>query len=67
VSNNVLKYGQSIAPAREVEVLREQLELGPLPYARPKHAKNLNEIQHIIKATDYDRLIGLDIVVKEDD
>ena len=67
VSNNVLKYGQSISPAREVEVLREQLELGPLPYARPKHTKNLNEIQHIIKATDYDRLIGISIVPKEEE
>jgi heterodisulfide reductase subunit C len=61
VSTNVLRYGQSIAPAREVEVLREQLELGPLSYSMPKHVKNLNEIRHILKATDYDRLIGLTV------
>ena len=48
-------------------MLREQLELGPLPYARPKHVKNLNEIQHIIKTTDYDRLIKMRISSKEDE
>ena len=67
VSMNVLKYGQSIAPVREVEVLREQLELGPLSYAKPKHVKNINEIQHIIRATNYDKLIGISIEPKEGD
>ena len=67
VSTNVLKYGQSIAPVREVEVLREQLELGPLSYAKPKHAKNINEIQHIIRTTGYDKLIGLDLEKLEGD
>jgi heterodisulfide reductase subunit C len=67
VSKNVLKYGQSISPSREVEVLREQLELGPLPYARPKHIKNINEIQHIIKATNYDELIHISIRPQEDE
>ena len=32
-----------------------------------KHIKNLNEIQHIIKATDYDRLIGISVTTKEGD
>jgi len=67
VSTNVLRYGQSIAPVREVEVLREQLELGPLSYAKPKHLKNINEIQHIIKATDFDRLIGISVEQKGGD
>jgi heterodisulfide reductase subunit C len=67
VTNNVLKYGQSIAPSREVEVLREQLELGPLPYARPKHSKNITEIQHIIRATDFDELIKIRTKPEEDE
>lgn len=67
VSKNVLKYGQSISPSREVEVLREQLELGPLPYARPKHSKNITEIQHIIRATNYDELIHISSRPEEDE
>ncbi len=65
VSGNVVKYGQSIKPAREVEVLREQLELGPINYEKPKFVKTLNEIQYIMKATKYDELIGIDIDGKE--
>jgi heterodisulfide reductase subunit C len=59
VSQNVLKYGQSVAPAKEVEVLRGQLELPPLAYARPKYAKVVDELEYIINATGYDKLIGL--------
>lgn len=61
VSKNIVAYGQSVKPAREVEVLREQLELGPLPYSKPKYAKVMHEIRYIIKATDYDKLIGFDV------
>jgi heterodisulfide reductase subunit C len=61
VSGNVVRYGQSIKPAREVEVLREQLELGPINYEKPKFVKTLNEIQYIIRTTKYDKLIGLDM------
>lgn len=57
VSKNVMMYGQSVAPAREVEVLREQLQLPPLNYARPKYAKVINEIATIVRAMDYDKLV----------
>ena len=65
VSGNVVRYGQSIKPSREVEVLREQLELGPINYDKPKYVKTLNEIQLIMRTTGYDELIGLEIDEKE--
>lgn len=61
VTVNVLQYGQSVAPAREVEVLREQLELGPLNYAKPKYVKSINEVQYIIRAMGYDKLVHVKI------
>ena len=64
VSGNVLRYGQSITPSKEVEVLREQLDLGPLAYSRPRYVKNINEVRNIIKATGYDKLVGITIEVE---
>jgi heterodisulfide reductase subunit C len=57
VTRNVRQYGQSVAPAREVEVLRVQLELGPLSYAKPRYTKTINEVQYIMRVTGYDKLV----------
>lgn len=65
VSTNVVRYGQSIKPAKEVQVLREQLDLGPINYTKPKFAKTLNEIQYIMRTTQYDKLLGIDMEGKE--
>lgn len=61
VTVNVMQYGQSVAPAREVEVLREQLELGPLSYSKPRYVKSINEVQYIIRAMGYDKLVKVSI------
>jgi heterodisulfide reductase subunit C len=57
VTRNVRQYGQSVAPASEVEVLRVQLELGPLSYAKPRYSKTINEVQYIMRVMGYDRLV----------
>ena len=57
VTRNVRQYGQSVAPASEVEVLRVQLELGPLSYAKPRYSKTINEVQYIMRVMGYDKLV----------
>jgi len=63
-ATNLVKYGQSVKPDEEINKIRSELGIGQTPSANPEYKKVLREINVIIMATKYDRLIGIEGEVK---
>jgi len=63
-ATNLVKYGQSVKPDEEINKIRSELGIGQTPSANPEYKKVLSEINVIIMATKYDRLIGIEGEVK---
>jgi len=63
-ATNLVKYGQSVKPDPEVEKIRKELELDDVPSRGAEYAKVIREINVLIHAAGYDKLIGIEEEVK---
>ncbi|MCJ7489132.1 MAG: 4Fe-4S dicluster domain-containing protein [Thermoplasmata archaeon] len=63
-ATNLVKYGQSVKPDLEVEKIRKELELEDVPSRGAEYAKVIREINVLIHAAGYDKLIGIEEEVK---
>jgi len=63
-ATNLVKYGQSVKPGLEVEKIRKELELEDVPSRGAEYAKVIREVNVLIHAVGYDKLIGIEEEVK---
>jgi heterodisulfide reductase subunit C len=63
-ATNLVKYGQSVKPDPEVEKIRKELELEDVPSKAAEYAKVIREINVLVHAVGYDKLIGIEEEVK---
>lgn len=63
-ATNLVKYGQSVRPDPEIEKIREELELGDVPSRGAAYAKVIREINTLVHASGYDKLLGIEEEVK---
>ncbi|MCJ2532395.1 MAG: hypothetical protein LN411_00505 [Candidatus Thermoplasmatota archaeon] len=61
---NLVKYGQSVKPDLEVEKIRKELDLEDVPSRGAEYAKVIKEINVLVHAVGYDKLIGIEEEVK---
>ncbi len=63
-AGNMVKFAQSVRPDPEIDKIRVELGLKPV-HADPEHLKAVvREIQILVHATKYDKLIGIQEEVK---
>ncbi len=63
-ATNLVKYGQSVKPDPEIEKIRKELELEDVPSRGAEYAKVIREINVLVHAAGYDKLIGIEEEVK---
>ncbi len=63
-ATNLVKYGQSVKPDLEIEKIRKELELEDVPSRAMEYAKVIREINVLVHAAGYDKLIGIEKEVK---
>ena len=63
-ATNLVKYGQSVKPDEEIEKIRKELELEDAPSRRDEYSKVIREINVLMHASGYDKLIGIEKEVK---
>jgi heterodisulfide reductase subunit C len=63
-ATNLVKYGQSVKPDPEIEKIRKELELDDVPSRGAEYAKVIREINVLVHAAGYDKLIGIEEEVK---
>ena len=63
-ASNLVKYGQSIKPDPEIDKVRKELSLDKIGSEHPEYHKVVREINVLIHATKYDKLIGIEDEVK---
>ena len=63
-ATNLVRYGQSVKPDPEIEKIRKELGLGKVGVDDPGYNKVIREVGVLIRATKYDRLIGIQEEVK---
>jgi len=61
---NLVKYGQSVKPDPEIDRVRKELGLGKIGSEHPDYHNVIREINVLIHATKYDKLIGIQDEVK---
>jgi heterodisulfide reductase subunit C len=61
---NLVKYGQSVKPDPEIDRVRKELGLEKIGTEHPEYHKVIREINVLIHATKYDKLIGIEDEVK---
>jgi heterodisulfide reductase subunit C2 len=61
---NLVKYGQSIKPDPEIDKVRKELGLEKIGSEHPDYHSVIREINVLIHATKYDKLIGIQDEVK---
>ncbi len=61
---NLVKYGQSVKPDLEIEKIRKELELEDVPSRGAEYVKVIKEINVLVHAAGYDKLIGIEMEVK---
>jgi len=61
---NLVKYGQSIKPDPEIDKVRKELGLEKIGSEHPDYHGVIREINVLIHATKYDKLIGIQEEVK---
>lgn len=61
---NLVKYGQSVKPDPEIDRVRKELGLGKIGPEHPEYHKVVREIGVLVRATKYDKLIGIQDEVK---
>ena len=63
-ATNLVKYGQSVKPDSEIDKIRSELDLGLIHSQDPEYHTVIREIQVLVHATKYDKLIGIQDEVK---
>ena len=63
-ATNLVKYGQSVKPDPEIEKIRKELELEDVPSRGKDYARVIREINVLVHAVGYDKLIGIEEEVK---
>ena len=63
-ASNLVKYGQSIKPDPEIDKVMKELSLDKIGSEHPEYHKVVREINVLIHATKYDKLIGIEDEVK---
>jgi heterodisulfide reductase subunit C len=63
-ATNLVKYGQSVKPDEEIDKIRVELGLKPIHTHDADYQKVIREIQILVHASKYDKLIGLEEEVK---
>jgi heterodisulfide reductase subunit C len=63
-ATNLVKYGQSVKPDPEIEKIRKELELRDVPSRAAAYAKVIREINMLVHASGYDKLLGIEDEVK---
>jgi len=58
-ATNLVRYGQSVKPDPEIEKIRKELGLSKIGIDDPAFGKVIREVGVLIRATKYDRLIGI--------
>jgi len=61
---NLVKYGQSVKPDPEIDKVRKELGLEKIGSEHPEYHKVIREINVLVHATKYDKLIGIQDEVK---
>ena len=63
-ATNLVRYGQSVKPDEEINKIRGELGLEPIHTFHPGYKKVLREINVLVHASKYDKLIGIEEEVK---
>jgi len=63
-ATNLVKYGQSVKPDPEIDRVRKELGLEKIGTEHPEYHKVIREINVLVHATKYDKLIGIQDEVK---
>jgi len=63
-ATNLVKYGQSVKPDPEIDRVRKELGLEKIGSEHPDYQKVIREINVLVHATKYDKLIGIQDEVK---
>jgi len=63
-ATNLVKYGQSVKPDTEIDKIRKELDLGLINTQDPEYHTVIREIQVLVHAAKYDKLIGIEAEVK---
>jgi len=63
-ATNLVKYGQSVKPDAEIDKIRKELGLGKVGAEHPEYNKVIREINVLVHATKYDKLVGIQEEVK---
>ena len=63
-ATNLVKYGQSVRPDEEIEKIRKELELGDIHSRRPEYSKVIRELNVLVHASGYDKLVDIEKEVK---
>lgn len=64
VVTNLVRYGQSVKPDAEIDKIRRELGLEPVHSQDPEYPKVIRELQVLVHASKYDKLIGIQEEVK---
>jgi len=63
-ATNLVRYGQSVRPDPEIDKIRTELGLPPVPSKHADYSKVTREIGALVRASKFDRLIGIQEEVK---
>lgn len=63
-ATNLVKYGQSVKPDQEIDKIRKELDLANIHSQDPEYHHVIREIQVLVHASKYDKLIGIESEVK---
>ncbi len=63
-ASNLVKYGQSVKPDSEIDKIRKELDLDIIHSQNPEYHTVIREIQVLVHASKYDKLIGIESEVK---
>jgi heterodisulfide reductase subunit C len=63
-ATNLVKYGQSVKPDPAIEKIRKELELEDIPSRAAEYGRVIREINILIHAAEFDKLIGIEAEVK---
>jgi heterodisulfide reductase subunit C len=63
-ATNLVKYGQSIKPDPEIDKIRKELGLKAIYAEDPEYHTVIREVQVLVHASKYDKLIGIEAEVR---
>ena len=63
-ATNLIRYGQSVRPDEEIDKIRKELGLKPVHTHNEDFKSVIREIQVLVHASKYDKLLGIEEEVK---